>query len=149
MAKKDYFDNVMSSRYVTSRIVFRILGEGDKILTVEKDYGDREISLNKNKIGKRTRVDGVSYAITDIFEEETALVMVLEDPEKYEARRALELEEKKNIPSEDAENVLPEEKPAKERKEWEDADDDGDVGLSCENEETSDADLDSPGIEVS
>ena len=74
---KNYFDGVTRGRFVTRRIVFRIVGEGDEITVVEKDYGDMDVSLNRNKVGKRTRVDGVSYAISDVFEEESALVMIL------------------------------------------------------------------------
>lgn len=146
MAKKDYFDNVMSSRFVTNRIVFRILGDGDEIRVVEKNYRE-EISLNKGKVGRRTKIDGVSYSIADVFEEENALVMILEDPEKFEARRALELEEEKAAAKAENEEI-PAESPAKEKKEWED-DDTDDVGISCETEEVSEADLDSQPFEMS
>lgn len=145
------YAGVTSRRFETRRLVFHIMNDSDDgFSTAEKKY-DHDVSFNPGKIGKHTRVDGVRYAIADVFEEGDSLVMILESPERFEERMRVELAERAAREEQEKTEEAGKPKTAEpERKEWEDDDaPDDSYGVSDEYNAFEEPPVEADGSESS
>ena len=124
--KKDYIAAATSERYTSNELVLRV-SENGECRDVLKKY-DADVSFNKNKFGKKTKLDGKTYVILDIFMEEGRVVMTVTDPET--AAPILEKAERERAEKEAAEKMAAEAAEAKKPKktaEWDDEEDSPEV----------------------